>query len=155
MRLDYHYSFTRGPKNNGFRFSETLMSLLDNTRMMDDSIIINLFNNSTTQKYFCSYCNTRLVPLTQEDKKGGYLCIKCTIEYWPNQTPVKKADRFDLPGPATDEHGNITGDRNIPIVMIDDPNKELSSTSYKQQKLPAAYEALKKSGFNFKSYEER
>jgi hypothetical protein len=40
--------------------------------------------------------------------------------------------------------------------MIDDPNKELSSTSYKQQKLPAAaYEALKKSGFNFKRYEKR
>jgi hypothetical protein len=43
-----------------------------------------------------------------------------------------------------------------PLPMIDDPNKELSSTSYKQQKLPAAaYEALKKSGFNFKRYEKR
>jgi hypothetical protein len=39
--------------------------------------------------------------------------------------------------------------------MIDEPNKELSPTSYKQQKLPAAYEALKKSGFKFTTYEER
>jgi hypothetical protein len=39
--------------------------------------------------------------------------------------------------------------------MMDESNKELSSTLYKQQKLTAAYEALKKSGFNFTSYEER
>jgi hypothetical protein len=48
-----------------------------------------------------------------------------------------------------------TVDKSPPIVMMDDVNKELSSTSYKQQKLPAAYEALKKSGFTFTSYEER
>jgi hypothetical protein len=63
--------------------------------------------------------------------------------------------KFELPGPETDEHGNVVGDKNIPIAMIDEPNKELSSTSYKQQKLPAAYEALMKSGFKFTTYEER
>jgi hypothetical protein len=71
------------------------------------------------------------------------------------QYHVKKANKFDLPGPETDEHGNVIGDNNIPIAMIDDPNKELSSTSYKQQKLPAAYEALRKQGFKFINYEER
>ena len=121
-----------------------------------DSVILNIKDSaSTAEKYFCSYCNTRLTPYTQEDMKGGYLCTKCTIEYWPNQQPVKKSSKFDLPGPETDEHGNVIGDKNIPIAMIDELNKELSSTSYKQQKLPAAYEALKKSGFNFTSYEER
>jgi hypothetical protein len=49
----------------------------------------------------------------------------------------------------------VIGDNTIPIAMIDNPNKELSSTSYKQQKLPAAYEALKKQGFKFINYEER
>jgi hypothetical protein len=39
--------------------------------------------------------------------------------------------------------------------MIDDPNKNVSSTSYKQEKPPAAYEALKKQGFKFINYEER
>ncbi|HEY6405359.1 MAG TPA: hypothetical protein VIX38_04710 [Nitrososphaeraceae archaeon] len=43
----------------------------------------------------------------------------------------------------------------IPIAVIDDVNKDVSSASYKQQKLPAAYEALKKSGFTWTSYEER
>jgi hypothetical protein len=110
-------------------------------------------NSSSTNKYFCSYCNTHLIPLTQEDKIGGYLCTKCTIEYWPKQTPVKKADKFDLPGPDTDSHGNIIGNKKIPMAVIDTP--EASSTAYKQPKLTAAYEALRKSGFPFTSYEER
>jgi hypothetical protein len=103
-----------------------------------------------SEKYFCSYCNTRLIPLTQEDMIGGYVCTKCTIEYWPNQAPVKKANKFDLPGPETDEHGNVVGNKNIPISIIDEPN-----TSYKQQKLPAAYAALSRQGFKWITYEER
>ena len=95
--------------------------------MDDHFVVINPSSgSSSTNKYFCSYCNTRLVPFTEEDKIGAYLCTKCTIEYWPNQTPVKKADKFDLPGPATDEHGNIVGDKDIPIAMLDTP--EPSST---------------------------
>jgi hypothetical protein len=85
---------------------------------------------------------------------GGYLCVKCQIEYWPNQTPVKKADKFDLPGPATDEHGNVLGDINIPLVMMDSPI-EPSPTSHKQKKLTAAFEALSRHGFKFTTYEER
>ena len=46
-------------------------------------------------------------------------------------------------------------DNTIPIAMIDDVNKNLSSTTYKQQKLTAAYEALRKQGFKFINYEER
>lgn len=71
--------------------------------MDDNSIAINL-SNSTTLKYFCSHRNTRPILLTQEDKIGGYLCTKCMTEYWPNQTPVKKADKSDLRGPETDQH---------------------------------------------------
>jgi hypothetical protein len=87
--------------------------------------------------------------------KGGNVCTKCTIEYWPKQQPVKKPSKFDLPGPATDSHGNIIGDNNIPIAVIDDPNKAVSSTTYKQQKIPPSFEALKKSGFKITSYEEK
>ena len=47
------------------------------------------------------------------------------------------------------------GDTTIPIAMIDDPNKELSSTSYKHQKLSPSFEALKRQGFKFINYEER
>jgi hypothetical protein len=110
---------------------------------------------SATQKYYCSYCNTRLTPLTQEDMIGAYVCTKCTIQYWPNQQPVKKQSKFDLPGPPTDSHGNVIRDNNIPIAVIDDPNKELSSTTYKKQKLSPSFEMLKKSGFKFTSYNEK
>jgi hypothetical protein len=86
---------------------------------------------------------------------GGYLCTKYTIEYWPKQQPVKKQSKFDLPGPSTDSHGNVIGDNDIPIAVIDDPNKAVSSTLYKQQKLSPSFEALKKAGFKFTSYDER
>jgi hypothetical protein len=123
---------------------------------MSDSVAVNIRgSDSKVEKYFCSYCNTRLTPYTQEDMKGGYLCTKCTIEYWPNQQPVKKSSKFDLPGPPTDSQGNIIGDNDIPIAVIEDPNKEVSSTTYKQQKLSPSWEALKKSGFKITSYEER
>ena len=123
-----------------------------------DSVIIDIRNpasGSAAQKYLCSYFNTRLTPLTREDMIGAYVCTKCTITYWPNQQPVKKSNKFDLPGPPTDSHGNVIGDNDIPIAVIDDVNKEVSSTSYKRLKLPAAYKALEKTGFKFKSYEER
>jgi hypothetical protein len=70
-------------------------------------------------------------------------------------TSKKKSSKFDLPGPPTDSHGNVIGDNDIPIAVIDDVNKELSSTTFKEQKLPAAYEALNKSRFKFTSYQER
>jgi hypothetical protein len=126
---------------------------------MDDNdfIILDTSRSSVTgsNRYFCSYCNTRLIPLTQEDLIGGYVCTKCTIEYWPNHSPVKKSSKFDLPGPPTDSHGNIIGDNDIPIAVIDDPNKELSSTTYKQQRLSPSFEMLKKAGFIITNYEER
>ena len=122
----------------------------------NNSVVIDIKNSrSEVEKYFCSYCNTRLTPYAQEDMKGGYVCTKCTIEYWPKQQPVKKSSKFDLPGPPTDLHGNVIGDNDIPIAVIDDPNKELSSTTYKKLKLPAAYEALSKHGFRWTNYEER
>jgi hypothetical protein len=144
MRSDCHCAFTTRVRNN-------IMNDKDN-----NSVVIDIKSSGPTmEKYFCSYCNTRLTPYTQEDMKGGYVCTKCTIEYWPNQQPVKKSSKFDLPGPPTDLHGNVIGDNDIPIAVIDDPNKELSSTTYKQQKLSPSFEALKKAGFKFTSYEER
>ena len=123
----------------------------------NDSIILDISasRKSTSNKYFCSHCNTPLVALTQEDMKGGYICTKCIITYQPNQTPVKKANKFDVPGPPTDSHGNVIGDNDIPIVVIDDVNKDVSSTSFKRQKLSPFFKALEKQGFKITSYEER
>jgi hypothetical protein len=125
----------------------------------NDSVILDLSKARSSGKsgtnYFCSYCNTRLTPLTREDMIGGYHCTKCTTTYWPNQQPVKKSNRFETPGPNTDEHGNVVGDKTIPVAVVEDIRHEVHSTTYKQQKLPAAYEALRKQGYHFINYEER
>jgi hypothetical protein len=124
-----------------------------------DSVILNIKGIQTAStdkhKHFCSYCNTCLTPLTQEDMIGAYVCTKCNIQYWPTLQQVKKSSKFDLPGPPTDSHGNVIGDNDIPIAVIVDPNKDLSETTYKQQKLPPSFEMLKKQGFKITSYEER
>jgi hypothetical protein len=110
---------------------------------------------SAAQKYFCSYCNTRLLPLTREDMIGAYVCTKCTITYWPKLQSVKKSSKFDLPGPPTDSHGNVIGDNDIPIAVIDDVNEDVSATTYKRQKLSLLFKALEAQGFKITSYEER
>jgi hypothetical protein len=121
--------------------------------MMDDndSVILDISGSSTKtkpKKYFCNHCNRSLF-LTDKDTQE-YICTNCTITYYPNNQLVKKANKFDIP-----EGSDPSLDKTPPIVMIDEPNKELSSTSYKQTKLSPSFEALKKSGFNFTSYEER
>ena len=73
---------------------------------------------------------------------------------WDNQLTIKKST-LKTPGPTVDNFGNVIGDNDIPIAVIDDPNKEVSSTTFNRQKLPAAYEALRKHGFRWLSYEER
>ena len=124
-------------------------------RSEDHNIVLDISNNSPTEatKYYCSHCNTRLVPFAQEDKLGGYLCVKCVIEYWPNQQPVKKADKFDLPGPATNEHGDVLGDIDIPMVAMDNPGP--GPTNFNQSKLPEAYQALGRHGFKWLTFDER
>jgi hypothetical protein len=70
---------------------------------------------------------------------GAYICTKCTIEYWPKLQQVKKSSKFDLPGPPTDSHGNVIGDNDIPIAVIDDVNKGLYSATFKRQNLENLY----------------
>ena len=45
---------------------------------------------------------------------------------------MKKANRFEVPDGSDPNQNRVP-----PIAMIDDPNKRLSSTWYKQQKLTA------------------
>ena len=118
-----------------------------------DFVVIDIYGSSPSagKKYLCSYCNTRLTPLTREDMIGAYVCTKCTKEYWPNLQSVKKSSKFDLPGPPTDSHGNVIGDNDIPIAVIDDVNKDVSSTTRKQ-KLSPLFKALEKQGFKITNY---
>ena len=100
------------------------------------------------KKYFCNYCRRSLF-LKDKDTQE-FICTYCNIIYYPNNQLVKKANRFEVPDGSDPAQNRVS-----PIAMIDDPNKELSSTLYKQQKLTPAYEALRKQGFKFINYEER
>jgi hypothetical protein len=126
---------------------------------MDYYNVIDISNGSLRSdanvKYYCDYCRRSLFVRDKEKDPDEYICINCNILYYPKNQLLKKSDRFDLPGPDTDSQGNVTGNNTIPIAMIDNSNKNLSSTSYKQRKIPEAYKALEKSGFKFTSYEER
>ena len=102
--------------------------------------------DSSPKKYSCNYCRRHLYLRDKETQE--YICTFCNIIYYPNNQLVKKANRFEVP-----DGSDPNQDRVPPIVMMDDVKE--SSTLYKNQKLTAAYEALRKQGFNFTNYEER
>jgi DNA-directed RNA polymerase subunit RPC12/RpoP len=127
---------------------------MSNNNSNNDYNVLNISKDSfRPKKYFCNRCNRRLFLKDKETQE--YLCTFCNIIYYPNNQLVKKANRFETPGPETDSQGNVIANATIPIAMIDEPNRELSSTSYKKQKLTAAYEASSRHGFKFTTYEER
>ena len=46
-------------------------------------------------------------------------------------------------------------ENDVPIAVKDDVNKDVSSTSYKRQKLSPLFKSLEAQGFEITSYEER
>jgi hypothetical protein len=72
-----------------------------------------------------------------------------SVIYYRHNQLVKKVNRFEVP-----DGSDPNVDKSPPIVMMNDVNKEVSST-YKQQKLSPSFEALQKQGFKFINYEER
>ena len=104
--------------------------------------------DSSPKKYYCNHCRRSLF-LRDKDTQE-YICTFCTIIYYPNNQLVKKANRFEVPDGSDPNQSRVP-----PIAMIDDVYKNAPSTTYKQQKVTAAYEALRKQGFRWTSYEER
>ena len=115
----------------------------------NDSVVLDISRSYTKpKKYFCNHCN-RSLSLTDKDTQE-YIWTNCTITYYPNNQLVKKANRFEVPDGSDPNQNRVP-----PIAIIDEPNRELSSTSYKQTKLSPSFEALKRQGFKITSYEER
>jgi hypothetical protein len=115
--------------------------------------IIPTNSNSYTPntRFFCSLCNCKLSPLNVN--KEEWVCTRCNISYFPNKgEKVKRANKFSTLGPATDSHGNITGDK-MPIVSIIDDKQNLSS-AYKQPKLsPFFKDILSRPGVRLIDYQ--
>ena len=74
-------------------------------------VAINISNNDTSyppnSKLFCNLCSCNLTLLDIE--KEEWICTRCNISYFPNRgEKVKRANKFETPGPETEIHGNIT-----------------------------------------------
>ena len=76
-------------------------------------------------KFFCSLCNRSLSPLNND--KEEFVCTHCNISYYPKGEKVKRANKFATPGPLTDDHGNITGDKGPIVSMVGDKERIIFS----------------------------
>jgi hypothetical protein len=126
------------------------MSLPSTNILKKDYVAINLKDSSgsysypPTSKLFCNLCNRNLVLL--DAQKEEWYCNRCSVSYYPTKEKVRRANKFDTPGPATDEHGNITGSKAPLFAMVNSP-ANLSSSS-KKPVFPRSFEMLKRMGVN-------
>jgi hypothetical protein len=92
-------------------------------------------------KLFCNLCRCNLVLL--DVQKEEWYCNRCSVSYYPNKgEKVRRANKFETPGPTTDAHGNITGDKAPLFAMVDDTPK----LSPKKSTFPRSLETLKRPG---------
>jgi hypothetical protein len=118
-----------------------------------DYVAISLSDSSRayppSSKLFCNLCGCNLVLL--DPQKEEWYCNRCNVSHYPNKgEKVKRANKFVTPGPTTDAHGNITGEKG-PIVSMVKDNPKLSS-SYRKPKLPRSFEEMQRHGVKITSY---
>jgi hypothetical protein len=63
---------------------------------------------------------------------------------------VKRDNKFETPGPLTDAHGNITGDKMPLVSMVDDSSS--TTAEPKKSVFPRSLEGLEKTGVNITGF---
>ena len=116
-----------------------------------DYVAISIKDSSVSyppnSKLFCNLCNCKLVLFDAQAESWN--CNRCNVFYFPNKGErVKRANRFETPGPSIDIHGNITGEKG-PIVSMVDNTPNLSP---KKSIFPRSLETLKRPGVNITSF---
>ena len=124
---------------------------LPNTKKDYTAISIKDKNSSISyppsSKLFCNLCNCKLILF--DVQKEEWYCNRCNVSYFPNKgEKVKRANKFSTPGPLTDIHENITGEKR-PILSIIDNTPNLSP---KKSIFPRSFETLKRTGVNIISF---
>jgi hypothetical protein len=80
-----------------------------------------------------------------------WYCNRCNVSYFPNKGErVKRANKFETPGPNTDIHGNIMGEKRPIVSMINDSS--VTKLSPKKSVFPRSFETLKRPGVNITSF---
>jgi hypothetical protein len=97
-----------------------------------------------SSKLFCNLCSCNLTLLDAE--KEEWFCTRCNVSYFPNKgEKVKRANKFETPGPLTGAHGNITGEKTPIVSMIDDKPKPKDS-------MPKYFKEMEKHGLKITSF---
>jgi hypothetical protein len=127
------------------------MSVLPNTKKDYTAISIKDKNLGVSyppsSKLFCNLCNCKLILF--DVQKEEWFCTRCNVSYFPNKGEiVKRANKFETPGPTIDAHGNITGEK-APIVSMINNTPNLSP---KKSIFPRSFEMLKRPGVNITSF---
>ena len=100
-------------------------------------------------KLFCNLCNCKLILFDVQMEE--WYCNRCNVSYFPNKgEKVKRANKIKTPGPITDSHGNIIGDKRPLVAMID--NSAATNIKPKKTVLPRSFEMLKRPGVNITSF---
>jgi hypothetical protein len=99
---------------------------------------------SPRSKLYCNLCSCNLTLL--DPKEEEWFCQRCGLSYYPNKgEKVKRANKFETPGPTTDRYGNITGEKGPIVSMIDD---SATSVRFSRNKFPKSLEYLQRTGVN-------
>lgn len=125
------------------------MSSLPNSHK--DFVAISINDSSTSyppdSKLFCNLCSCNLTLL--DAQKEEWFCTRCNVSYFPNKgEKVKRANKFETPGPLTDAHGNITGEKTPIVSMVEDG----PTTQPRKSLFPRSLESLKRPGVNITGF---
>jgi hypothetical protein len=97
-----------------------------------------------SSKLYCNLCSCNLTLLDAE--KEEWFCTRCNVSYFPNKgEKVKRANKFETPGPQTDKHGNITGDKMPLVSMVED-------TPEKKDPMPKYFKEMERHGLKITNY---
>jgi hypothetical protein len=118
------------------------MSLPNNN---NDFVAISINDSSVSyppsSKLYCNLCSCNLTLL--DAQKEEWFCTRCNVSYFPNKgEKVKRANKFETPGPLTDRCGNITGEKTPIVSMVEDK----PTTQPRKSVFPRSLESLKRPG---------
>ena len=115
-----------------------------------DFVAISINDSSVSyppnSKLFCNLCSCNLILLDAE--KEEWFCNRCHVSYFPNKgQKVKRANKFETPGPLTDAHGNITGEKTPIVSMVED-----TSTNHPKDSMPKYFKEMERHGLKITNY---
>ena len=115
-------------------------------------VAINIKDSSLSyppnSKLFCNICSCNLI--LADPQKEEWYCNRCSVSYYPAKEKVKRANKIKTPGPLTDNHGNIIGDKRPLVAMVDN-----TAPTYRKPKkpvIPRSLEHLKRPGVSITSF---